>query len=320
MTVTSADVARRAGVSRSTVSQVLNGHGHRFPASTCERVQAAATELGYQPSAAGRALVRGASDIVVALIPDTAFGPALHDFFDALTEQLAQHGLALLLRLASTSTGSLDRMITGLRPAAVLSMLPVPDSARARLADLEVPLIEPGRLGGPDVNTEIGRAQGRHLIERGYRAVAYAHLRDSRRDPFGGRERERGVAEVCELHGLPRPRSLSLAVDAAEATSRVRALAAGTAIACYNDDVAAALLAGCRGLGLAVPRDIALAGTDDTAVARLSVPAITTFGYDLGPAVDEAARSVLAALTRPGQASGAHPPAFAIRLVQGGTT
>ena len=76
MTVTSADVARHAGVSRSTVSQILNGHERRFPARTRDRVQAAASELGYQPSAAGRALVRGASDIVVALIPDmTAFPP-----------------------------------------------------------------------------------------------------------------------------------------------------------------------------------------------------------------------------------------------------
>jgi DNA-binding LacI/PurR family transcriptional regulator len=318
MTVTSADVARRAGVSRSTVSQVLNGHGHRFPASTRDRVQAAASELGYQPSAAGRALVRGASDIIVALIPDVTFGPGLHDFLDGLTDELARDGLTLLLRLASTSAESTERMITGLRPAAVLSLLPLPGQLRDRIENSGVRLVEPGPPGDRDVNVEIGQAQARHLLERGYRRVAYAHLCDQRKDSFGS-ARERGVARVCEHHGLPRPPAVRLAASVDEAIAQLRALGPGTAIACYNDDVAAALLRGCRELGLWVPQDVALAGTDDTPIARLSDPAITTFGYALGPAVSEAAREILAALSAGGQYS-AYPHGFQIRLVQGGTT
>jgi DNA-binding LacI/PurR family transcriptional regulator len=318
MTVTSADVARHAGVSRSTVSQILNGHGHRFPASTRDRVQAAASELGYQPSAAGRALVRGASDIVVVLIPDMTVGPALQDFLNGLADDLARHGLTLLLRLASASPESTERMITGLRPAAVMSMLSLPPRLRECIEGLGVRLVEPGPPGDRDVNVEIGRAQALHLIERGYRRLAYAHLLDERQDTFGD-QREQGVARACERHGLPRPRVVRLAPSVTEATAQLRALEAGTAVACYNDDVAAALLGGCRELGLRVPRDIALAGTGDTPIARLSVPAITTFGYALGPAVSEASREILDALSAGGHLP-AFRPGFEIRLVQGGTT
>ena len=318
MTVTSADVARRAGVSRSTVSQVLNGHGDRFPENTRERVAAAARELGYQPSAAGRALVRGASDIVVALIPDMTVGPTLQDFLNGATDELARHGLTLLLRLASTSPESTEAMIAGLRPAAVMCILPVPERLRERIAQLGIRLVEPGPPDNRDVNTEIGRAQALHLIERGYRQIAYAHLSDKRQDTFGD-ARERGAREACEVHGLTRPRVIRLAPSVDEAVTQLRALEAGTAVACYNDDVAATLLGGCRELGLRVPHDIALAGTDDTAIARLSFPAITTFGYALGPYVSDAAE-VIRDASSPGGHLPAFSPGFQIRLVQGGTT
>ena len=58
---TSRDVAEHAGLSRSTVSQVLNGYGDRFSAETRARVLAAASNLDYRPSQAARALVTGGS-------------------------------------------------------------------------------------------------------------------------------------------------------------------------------------------------------------------------------------------------------------------
>ena len=209
-------------------------------------------------------------------------------------------------------------VIAGLRPAAVISMLPVPPRLRACIEGLGVRLVEPGPAGDRDVNVEIGYAQALHLIERGYRRVAYAYLRDKRQDTFAN-QRGQGVAGACARHGLPRPEVVRLAPSVDEAIAQLRTVEAGTAVACYNDDVAAALLGGCRELGLRVPRDIALAGTDDTPIARLSVPAITTFGYALGPAVSEASREIIDALSGGGHLP-AFPPGFEIRLIQGGTT
>jgi len=71
--VTSTDIARMAGVSRSTVSLILNDQDARFSPDTVERVRACATTLGYVRSAAGRALVKGHSDFIVLVVPYTTF-------------------------------------------------------------------------------------------------------------------------------------------------------------------------------------------------------------------------------------------------------
>ena len=76
--VTSADVARASGVSRTTVSYVLNSTpGASVSDSTRRRVLDAAAQLGYAPSAAARTLRRGRSDLVLCVLPDWPVGPAV---------------------------------------------------------------------------------------------------------------------------------------------------------------------------------------------------------------------------------------------------
>src|SRR3954447_18722682 len=75
---TGADVARQAGLSRATVSYVLNDTAHQpIPERTRQRVLAAAAELGYTPSAAARTLSSGRSDLVLLLLPDWPIGPTV---------------------------------------------------------------------------------------------------------------------------------------------------------------------------------------------------------------------------------------------------
>jgi DNA-binding LacI/PurR family transcriptional regulator len=74
---TSAQVASHAGVSRSTVSQIFNGHDHLFAEETVAKVRASALDLGYRPSVAGRTLVRGTSDIVITLV---RMSPSTHEY------------------------------------------------------------------------------------------------------------------------------------------------------------------------------------------------------------------------------------------------
>src|SRR3712207_4719518 len=85
----SPEVAARAGVSRSTVSQILNGHEDRFAPDTVDKVLSAARGLGYRPSLAGRTLARGTSDIVLTLVPGITIGPRLRELIDVITEDLA---------------------------------------------------------------------------------------------------------------------------------------------------------------------------------------------------------------------------------------
>src|SRR3954449_3693311 len=95
--VTSADVARLAGVSRATVSYVLNDTPRQsISADTRTRVLDAAAQLGYAPSAAARALRSGRSDIVLCLLPDWPIGPTVGLFLEHLSAALAAEGLTFV--------------------------------------------------------------------------------------------------------------------------------------------------------------------------------------------------------------------------------
>src|SRR6185312_14686232 len=95
--VTSADVAREAGLSRATVSYVLNDTPHqKIPDETRQRVLATAARLGYAPSAAARALRSGRSELVLCLLPDWPMGPQVGEMLEHLSSSLAQYGLTFV--------------------------------------------------------------------------------------------------------------------------------------------------------------------------------------------------------------------------------
>jgi len=276
---TSQDVANRAGVARSTVSMILNGKKN-FPQETRERVAKAVAELGYEPSSAGRTLARGASDIVIALIPDTTFGRNLQDIYGRLTDELATRGLTLVLRLSSRTDADFDRLIVGLKPRAVLTLAALSEGQRALLQRRGVELLETDESGSHATNARIGGLQARYLIERGYQRLAYAHLWDARSDPFGG-PRERTFKEECLRQGLDEPRVLHLDITPVDARKALEELGRpGFAVACYNDDVATALLHAAHEKSWNIPEDIALVGMDNTPLSQLTIPPLTTMGYD----------------------------------------
>lgn len=315
MTVTSADVARLAGLSRATVSQVLNGHANRFAAETARKVHAAAQELGYEPSAAGRMLRRGSSDLIVALVPNTTFGGNLQNIFGAVTELLAQHGLTLVLRLATQSPSSLDRLLAGMRPRAVLSLQPFSPEEHRVLSERGIPGFDTST--GGDLNYEIGRIQAEHLVQRGFRSIAFAHLRDEREDPYGG-GREKAVADVCTLAKLSAPASIGTGIDLQQAHAALDEVDRGFGIACYNDDVAITLLTATRERGWRVPEDIGLVGMDNTPLAAVTYPRLTTIGYDYTAA---ARMTVAAALGALGESDASAPRLdIDLQLVAGGST
>ena len=317
MAVTSADVAKRAGVSRATVSLILNGHDERFAARTRDKVRQAAADLDYQPSVAGRTLARGSSDLVILLIPNTTFGANLQDLVDRLTEDLAASGFTLMLRFSTPSAQSLDRIAAGMAPAAVISMTPFTDEQRALLDERGVRMIEATRVESAGLNRTIGAMQARHLIAHGHTRLAFAHLRDARQDPFG-HAREKGVREACREAGLAAPQVVHLGIDPDDARAALEELRSpGVAVACYNDDVATALLSVATARGWKVPDDLALVGMDATPLSRLTLPPLTTVAYDLDAAATRMFERVLTELGHGAPAEPAAPPEP--RIVPGGT-
>ena len=318
MAARSEDVARVAGVSRPTVSQILNGRG-RFSAATIERVRAIAAELDYRPSAAARSLATGTSDVVVALVPNTTFGVNLQDAFDALTTELARVGLTLVLRLSSSPVELLDHFVTTTRPRAVLASFgPLPAAVRRVLDDASVPIVGDDADALEQLNRDVGRLQAEHLIAGGRTRLVYAHLHDDRQDVFGD-SREHGVVDACAAAGLEPPRSVRLALTEADAVAALGTVhASPVGIACYNDDVAIALLDACRVLGRSVPDDVSLVGMDATPMSGLVWPRLTTIAMDTPTVIADIARVIV------DQIAGAQGRdidlATTLRLVAGGTT
>ena len=289
--ITSADVARESGVSRTTVSYVLNDTaGVTISATTRARVLATAERLGYTPSAAARALRTGRSDLVLCVLPDWPLGPSIDTLVERLAATLADRGLALLVHQGRASR-PLDDLWRAVTPRAVVGFTAFTPSERQAMERSGIQVLgtvleEDDALPGSFsvAQTEVGRLQVRHLAGVGHDVIGYAAPTDPRVVDFHLR-RLAGVRQECEERGLPAPLVQPVSLEVAAGVDAVRVWRAGskpaTAVAAYNDDVALAVLAGVRALGLRVPDDLAVIGVDDIPTARLAVPALTTVSQSL---------------------------------------
>ncbi|GAB2832111.1 LacI family DNA-binding transcriptional regulator [Actinocorallia aurea] len=323
---TSADVARRAGVSRATVSHVLNNQVERFSAETVERVREAALSLGYVRSAAGRALVMGRSDFVLLVVPYTTF-TNVQEVIEVLSDEVEKIGLSPVVhfsvpRSRSETSRRLQHMVETLRPAGVI------DLGGLSPRDIEF-VAETGCFmvageGQPDYNTAIGEFQATHLKARGYGTLAYGFLSDARDDPYG-QMRADAVAAFCAREALAPPLYLRVPLEQ-EGARKVLAEAlprtgVPLGLACYNDLVALALVDAAQSLGLRVPHDVAVIGVENAPFGQVMTPRLSTVAADVPASLGH----IISALEERFGGSGA--AAFkrstaeeAFRVLQGQTT
>ena len=289
---TSADVARKAGVSRATVSYVLNGLSNsRISEDTRASVQAAADALGYIPHAMARSLRKGHSNTV--LIPQSSYplGPTLTTFYQDLSTHLRKLGYTTLVHLDPAIHGlEAARTWASLRPAGVLVLESRVTPQSMKLLSTSgvqgVVLIahQPSTLGPTLLadHSELGACAAAYLFERGHRHVAV----QLPRDPdllFLGRERARGVQRVGATHHII-IEPFDLAFDESEASqfavqlrqARRKKKKVPTAIVAFNDLYALLLMRALQNVGLAVPDDIAVIGIDNLEVGGLSRPGLTS--------------------------------------------
>ncbi len=291
---TARDVARRAGVSQSTVSYVLNDTPNQtISDATRQRVLAAAQELDYTPSAAARALRRGTSQIVLTVLPNAPIGYTIAEFIDRLTDVLEPEGYTVLYR-RHRGEPMLQRFLSELAPAAIVNLAALPADDVERVTASGVPFVnsaldEAGHLDTRLSETEIGRLQAAHLLERGHRTLGYASPTYERVDYFM-QGRLAGVRQVCAAAGLAEPAVVGVPLDvtgAAAAMARLRTEHPEvTAVCAYNDEIAFAVLAGMRVLGLRAPKDLALIGVDDVPLGAFVDPPLTTIDLGIGSMSD----------------------------------
>jgi DNA-binding LacI/PurR family transcriptional regulator len=170
--VTAMDVAKAAGVSRTTVSYVLNESPHQsIPESTRRRVLDAAARLGYAPFSAARMLATGRSNLVLGVIPDWPVGPNLGALLRRLTEAFAEHGLVYLSHTATWPEPDLVPLWRTVSPAAVLIFDDVSTEQLERMRAAGIPVVvallsRSGRgMGEVEMwEKQVGPLQASHLV------------------------------------------------------------------------------------------------------------------------------------------------------------
>ncbi|GAA1614843.1 LacI family DNA-binding transcriptional regulator [Actinoplanes couchii] len=296
---TSADVARAAGVSRATVSYVLNNRPDQsIPDTTRRRVLEAAESLEYRPHGNARSLVSGRSDIVLLSVPDLPIGTGISRFVEEFAAALAEHGLTLVTHLAAARGRPLPDVCATVGATAVTGFAPFDaDTARAlRAAGAEVVLPSPTDV--PDIMLPIGSIQAEHLIGRGHQRLGYALPAHPRFQQMAA-ERLRGVEQACVETGLQPPVTATVSLDVGVAADAVTNwIGQGvTGICAFNDETAVAVLAGAQSRAVRVPEELAVIGVDDILVAPLTNPPLTTVRFDLHAVARRRAELVVAGLT-----------------------
>ena len=283
--MTSVDVARRAGVSQSTVSLVFSGKGRgRVSEETQERVRRCARELGYRPNVAAQALRLGRSRAVALLVPDVT-----NPFFSRVLRgaQRAAQAAGYTVALVDTANDRRweEQSFEALRAGPVDGYLLFEVSAPEALgSDQAVVLMEAEAPGRPSVrfDAEGGAAAGfEHLIELGHRRIGHLaaafdaptfHLREA--------ARVRVLAEAG-VDPAAQPRALTpITIDDAREAAAALLDEGPTAVFCDDDIIAAGLYLATRERGLRVPRDLSVIGFDDMDFARVLDPALTTVALD----------------------------------------
>jgi len=298
MRITSIDVAREAGVSQTTVSFVLNDTpGQTIPEETRRRVLEAAKRLDYRPRASARSLAAGRSDVVLLALPGVPISANLSRFIEQLAAALAEHGLSLVTHLAEGHGRPLPDLCAAVDASAVISLIPFDEETTAALYRAGAEVVLGTGSQARDELQEIGRLQARHVIGLGHGRLGYA-LPGQHATEFRVQERLRGVAAECAEGGFAEPVVLGVDVDGAQAALAVEqwTSASVTAVCAYNDETAMAVLAGMYLRGLRAPDDIAVIGVGDIPAAQVSIPPLTTIGFDYEETGRQLARVVVDSL------------------------
>lgn len=281
--VTAADIARSLGVSRATVGFVLNETpGQTISAATTERVLAEARRLGYRPHIAARALASGRSNIVLLVLPDWPIEFSLRENIDEATSALDEHGYALITFTPHEGARARPLWET-LQPDVVMGLFPFSEPTLESLRKAGVDKIVPD----PDTPTEIQYSeegpglQVSHLHGLGHRRLGFVRSSDPRLASLTD-AREKAAADACRAANLPLPVPLEMGPYRSEVDPPVTEWVGSglTGLVAFNDDVAATVIGAALRSGLSVPDDVSVVGHDDTPLASMMEPRISSVRID----------------------------------------
>lgn len=309
--VTIKAVAAQAGVSAMTVSNVFNNTG-KFSRETRERVMAAIAALGYVPNSAARRLV-GGTPARIGLLYAGVDSMFIDGVLAAAAVATAERGLQLMARKAEGREQALEtaRALQASGADALL-VLPPFELALSGAAEFQALGLVTAALATaaplPDMftvridNRAASRAVAELLIAKGRRRIAVIA---GPADHSDSAERLAGCRDALAAQGLALPDErvvegrFTFESGLAAAERLLDSPEPPDAIVAANDDMAAAALWSAHRRGLALPRDLAVTGFDDTLLATRVWPPLTTVRQPIHRMTAQALDLLLDALRRP---------------------
>ena len=313
--ITIAEVARLAGVSKTTVSRVLNGVGAVDPV-TAARVNRIIAESGYVPSARAVGLARGRTRVIGVLVPPLTWpwtAQVLHGVLDAVDDE----GYSPLLFTSTRAVESVCRFGSRFSGRSIDGLLALEPQHLGFLSDLQrggLPVALLHDRGDQAIfptvgtdNRDAAHAAARHLLRLGRtRPVVVTGPMDLE----CSRQRLAGFADVYAVAGHPLEpwrviesdftvaggrRHISLLLKSLRYAAADHGIDVGfDALFAHNDLSAAGAMQALRCAGLRVPQDVAVVGFDDVPDAVYTDPPLTTVHQPLSEMGEAAARLLMA--------------------------
>ena len=310
-------VAQASGVSRATVSRVVNGDKRVSPA-TRRTVEKAIEHLGYSPNRAARSLVTRRSDSIGLVIPEPTtrlFGdPFFPRLVRGISEMLTASSLQLVLFFPQSRSDE-ERLraylVGGHVDGVLLVSLHGDDPLPGYLVGADIPVVVGGRPpNGTSIsyvdmdNVDGARAAVAHLASIGRRHIATVA---GPRDMSVAADRLQGYREAIAAAGMRYEPELEVSADFDQEIARqlfaelLLTHPEIDAVFAASDPMALGVLQALRAAGRAVPRDVAVVGFDDSTIATAAKPPLSSVRQPIEEMGREMTRMLLASLAPAGR-------------------
>lgn len=296
------DVAAKAELTVGTVSRVLNNRGY-ISEETREKVYRVMKELNYQPNELARSLSKQKTNIIGVIVPHIVH-PYFAKLISSIESEASGQGYRIMLCNSHLETEKeLDyiEMFKAIRVTGVIICSGSVDVAK--FSDLNIPLVTIERdLGAGNAIVECDNYQGgvlaaNHLIECGCRRLLnFAGVQNS---SMPADERSTGFARVCAdkkvfcAQVLSTEDAYNNLEYAAFIEKEISSHPGTDGIFASSDVIAAQVLQVCLKMGIRVPEDMKVVGFDDSSIAKMTAPQITTIRQPIKEMAEQAVYIIL---------------------------
>ncbi|MED4130073.1 LacI family DNA-binding transcriptional regulator [Shouchella miscanthi] len=289
------DVATKAGVSRSTVSRVLNNHPY-VDEKKRKAVQDAIKELGYTPNSSAQRL-RGTETKTIAVLVSRIVNPFFSAVVDAMDEVATMHSYRMIL---CNTRGRADQELHFLELLRTKQVDGVILASVVNEWETIYPYLQYGPIvlcneyprglhGAPVITIDQKKAMTtitKHLLHKGYHSIAYCNVYDVNHLPEGVRsplaeDRYEGFVQAMEMEGKVVHSSWRFSGHSVDDGRNILRTILGLtnrpdAIITGSDEIAAGIIAEAKIKNVRIPEDLAVVGFDNQPTATLLEPQLTT--------------------------------------------